>query len=160
MDKPYRKNVGMVVFNSQGEVLVGERHNFKGSWQFPQGGVDKGEEPEPAARRELYEEVGIRDAELIHEYPGWISYDFPESLRLNSHLKKYKGQNQKWFLFYWDGKAEDCDLEIHEREFDSVRFIPFQDCLSTIVSFKKDIYEKLLQEFEPIVRKTLSELKR
>ncbi|EPG64955.1 RNA pyrophosphohydrolase [Leptospira wolffii] len=159
MDKPYRKNVGMVVFNSKGEVLVGERHNFKGSWQFPQGGIDEGEEPLPAAKRELYEEVGISDSKLVSEYPEWIHYDFPESLHLTSNLKKYKGQTQKWFLLYWNGKAEDCDLEIHEREFDSVRFIPFQDCLSTVVSFKRDVYEKLVSEFAPKIKEYILQIK-
>ncbi|MGJ4745377.1 RNA pyrophosphohydrolase [Leptospira sp. SA-E8] len=149
MDKPYRKNVGMVVFNSKGEVLVGERLNFKGSWQFPQGGIDDGEDPNSAAQRELLEEVGIQDAEIIYQYPSWINYDFPESLHLSSNLKKYRGQTQKWYLLYWNGKAEDCDLTAHEQEFERVRFIPFQECLSTVVSFKKDVYQKLVQEFEP-----------
>ncbi|TGK01361.1 RNA pyrophosphohydrolase [Leptospira langatensis] len=156
MDKPYRKNVGMVVFNSKGEVLVGERLNFKGSWQFPQGGIDEGEEPKAAAERELFEEVGIRTAEIVHEYPTWIEYDFPETLKLSSNLKKYKGQTQKWYLMYWDGRAEDCDLEVHEREFEKVRFIPFQDCLSTVVPFKRDVYEKLLIEFEPRIKTYLA----
>ncbi|TGK07461.1 RNA pyrophosphohydrolase [Leptospira semungkisensis] len=156
MEKPYRKNVGMVVFNSKGEVLVGERLNFKGSWQFPQGGIDDGEDPKTAAERELYEEVGVKTAEIIYEYPTWIEYDFPESLKLSSNLKKYKGQTQKWYLMHWDGKAEDCDLDIHEREFEVVRFIPFQDCLSTVVSFKRDVYEKLLVEFEPKIRTYLA----
>ncbi|TGL63744.1 RNA pyrophosphohydrolase [Leptospira sarikeiensis] len=156
MDKPYRKNVGMVVFNSKGEVLVGERLNFKGSWQFPQGGIDKGEDPDSACKRELLEEVGIHDAKSVYEYPDWINYDFPESLHLNSNLKKYRGQSQKWFLLYWDGKAEDCDLMAHEQEFERVRFIPFKECLSTVVSFKKDVYEKLVLEFEPEIQKFLS----
>ncbi len=155
MDKPYRKNVGMVVFNSKGEVLVGERHNFKGSWQFPQGGIDEGEDTKTAAERELYEEVGISNSKLVYEYPDWIQYEFPENLNLGSNLRKYRGQTQKWFLLYWDGKAEECNLETHEREFDSVRFIPFQDCLSTVVTFKRDVYQKLVQEFEPKIREFL-----
>ena len=59
--KPYRKNVGVVIFNSFGEVLVGERIGLDGSWQFPQGGIDENEDTKSAAYRELYEEVGIKD---------------------------------------------------------------------------------------------------
>ncbi|EQA43974.1 putative RNA pyrophosphohydrolase [Leptospira broomii serovar Hurstbridge str. 5399] len=156
MEKPYRKNVGMVVFNSKGDVLVGERTNFQGSWQFPQGGIDDEESSEEAAQRELYEEVGIQNGIIIYEFPEWIQYDFPESLSLNKHLKKFRGQSQKWFLFYWNGVAEDCRLDVHEREFERVRFIPIRDCLTTVVPFKRDVYEKLVMEFEPKIRSYLS----
>lgn len=155
MEKPYRKNVGMVVFNARGEVLVGERTNFRGSWQFPQGGIDDGEEADSAAARELYEEVGVSNAKIVYEYPDWIRYDFPDTLPLNKHLRKFKGQTQKWFLLFWNGSAEDCQLDIHEREFEQVRFIPLRDCLSTVVSFKRDVYGRLVEAFEPIIRSYL-----
>lgn len=159
MAKPYRKNVGMVVFNSKGEVLAGERFQFPGSWQFPQGGIDESEEPEKAAIRELYEEVGIENAEIIFEYPEWISYDFPKELTLHKSLKKFKGQTQKWFLIYWDGKEKDCILDLHEKEFDRVQFIKFRECLDKIVHFKKPIYEKLLLKFQPEIEKYLKSKK-
>ncbi|PJZ71345.1 RNA pyrophosphohydrolase [Leptospira perolatii] len=155
MSKPYRKNVGMVVFNSKGEVLVGARMSFPGSWQFPQGGIDDNEDPSQAALRELYEEVGIQEVKIVSEYPGWISYDFPENLQLNKHLQKYKGQMQRWFLIYWDGKEEDTNLEIHEREFEQVKFVPLSECLKTVVSFKRDVYEKVVSEFSPTIQKYL-----
>lgn len=156
--KPYRKNVGIVVFNSKGEVLTGERVNFIGSWQFPQGGIDKGEEPEEAARRELYEEMGIDTAELIYESPDWISYDFPPNLNIKE-LKKYKGQIQKWFLFYWDHPAQDCRLDVHEVEFGRAQFMPLKETIHSIVSFKKEVYEKIIQIFEPEIKKFLESKK-
>ncbi|TGK32639.1 RNA pyrophosphohydrolase [Leptospira gomenensis] len=155
MEKPYRKNVGMAVFNAQGEVLVGERLNFLGSWQFPQGGIDDDEDPKKAALRELYEEVGIDTGIVVSEYPDWIAYDFPDNLPLSRNLQKYRGQLQKWFLIYWNGNAEDCDLETHEREFESVRFIPIEKTLETIVSFKKDVYNKIVKDFGPKIRSYL-----
>ncbi|XDD50623.1 RNA pyrophosphohydrolase [Leptospira sp. WS92.C1] len=159
MGKPYRKNVGMVVFNSRGEVLVGERLHFLGSWQFPQGGIDKDENPETASLRELYEEVGIDDGSIVSEYPEWIPYEFPENLPLNRHLQKYRGQLQKWYLIYWNGEASDCDLETHEREFESIQFIPIEKTLETVVPFKKDVYYKIVNYFGPLIQKYLEKEK-
>ncbi len=156
MPKPYRKNVGMVVFNSKGEVLAGERVQFKNAWQFPQGGIDEAEDPRNAAMRELHEEVGIEDGKIIFEYPEWINYDFPKGLTLHRSLKKYRGQTQKWFLIFWDGKATDCKLDLFEREFLSVQFMSFQECLEKIVHFKKPIYEKLLSRFQPEIENYLN----
>ncbi|MFA4794604.1 RNA pyrophosphohydrolase [Leptospira kirschneri] len=158
MEKPYRKNVGMVVFNSRGEALVGERLNFLGSWQFPQGGIDDNEDPIKAAMRELYEEVGIDSGKIVTEYPDWIPYDFPENLPLNRHLQKYRGQLQKWFLIYWDGEADQCHLDIHEREFGTVRFIPIENTLNTVVPFKKDVYYKIVNYFGPKIQNFLQDI--
>lgn len=152
--KPYRKNVGVVIFNSFGEVLVGERIGLDGSWQFPQGGIDENEDTKSAAYRELYEEVGIKDAELVYEIPNWISYDFPQNFK-SPMAKKYAGQIQKWFLLYWDHPANECNLHVHEQEFETVKFIPFRSCVDTIVSFKRDAYFKLIEIFEPEIEKHL-----
>ena len=156
--KPYRKNVGIVVFNSKGEVLVGARVGMKDNWQFPQGGIDEEEEPKAAALRELYEEVGIQNAELVYENPDWISYDFPKDLDIKM-AKKYAGQIQKWFLLYWDHPANECNLHVHEQEFETVKFIPFRSCVDTIVSFKRDAYFKLIEIFEPEIKKYLKNKK-
>lgn len=156
--KPYRKNVGLVVFNSRGEVLVGARIGMKDNWQFPQGGIDEGEEPKDAALRELYEEVGIQNAEFVFENPDWISYDFPKDLDIRM-AKKYSGQIQKWFLLYWDHPANECNLHIHEQEFETVKFIPFPSCVDTIVSFKREAYVKLIEVFTPEIEKYLKSKK-
>ncbi|WCL51289.1 NUDIX domain-containing protein [Leptospira sp. GIMC2001] len=188
MNKPFRPNVGMVVFNSQGLVLAGERLKFIGSWQFPQGGIDDGEDPKNAANRELYEEVGIRvdtnfdyqskveqqsnsskiihisksllnerspelmsHAILVYEFPIWISYDFPSDLKLKGKMKKYRGQTQKWFLYFWDHPESDCSLDHHEKEFEEVRFLSWDKVVESIVPFKKEIYVSLEKEFVPII---------
>lgn len=87
-DLPYRPCAGLLVLNPQGLVWVGRRMKegnteYSGSpllWQMPQGGIDKGEDPLPAARRELYEETGMRSVELIERAPRTIRYDLPRHM--------------------------------------------------------------------------------
>lgn len=154
----YRKNVGIVVFNSSGKLLVGERVQFPNAWQFPQGGIDAGENPEKAWKRELYEEVGIDSAIPIGEYPDWIRYDFPKDFRLQGNLKNFVGQIQKWFLVFWDHEASECKLDIHEIEFSRVDFKTWTEILESIVEFKKETYLKLEKEFKPLIHSYLTNL--
>lgn len=157
-EKPYRQNVGMIVFNRNGEVLMGERVNVPNAWQFPQGGIDDQEIPRVAALRELYEEMGIADAKLVKEHEEWLYYDFPADLNLHGGLQKYRGQMQKWFLFFWDCTAEECNLDAHEREFVKVQFMPLEQSADSIVEFKKQVYEQLIQIFQPVIKDYLASL--
>jgi putative (di)nucleoside polyphosphate hydrolase len=157
VDKPYRMNVGMVVFNHDKKVIVGERIQFPGSWQFPQGGIDENEDYIDAANRELYEELGIKNATYVSEYPDWVYYDFPSHLGLNSHLQKFKGQKQRWILYYWDGKIEDCDLDHHEREFLSIKYMGIDETLQVVVDFKKSVYEKFVPLFKERMENYIAE---
>lgn len=72
------------------------------AWQMPQGGLDAGEDPEAAARRELYEETGIRSVELLSELDGWLTYDFPPEI-LGKRFKNNIGQAQRWFAYGFIG---------------------------------------------------------
>jgi len=151
----YRSNVGIVVFNSRGEVLQGERLEFAGAWQFPQGGIDEGEAPLTAAKRELYEEVGIGDAILVYEYPEWLYYDFPDAIKAKFQLagkKQYQGQKQRWFLFFWDHPASMCQLDIDQPEFRQVRFVPIHQSTDTVVEFKRSVYQQVIDLFAPQIQ--------
>ena len=152
-NRPYRKNVGIVVYNSRGMVLTGERIQYPGIFQFPQGGMDEGEEPLETARRELYEETGLKIAgEPTHEIQDWIHYDFPEDIP--EHLKKYRGQSQKWFFFHWEGNPSTLQLDLHTQEFLSVRWYELSQLVEDIVIFKKMVYRRILEE----ARKHLPEI--
>lgn len=147
----------MVVFNSRGEVLVGERLNFLGSWQFPQGGIDDDEDPIKAAMRELYEEVGIDSGKIVAEYPDWISYDFPENLPLNRHLQKYRGNFKSGFLFIGTEKWINV-IWIFMKE-NLERFVySYKNTLNTVVPFKKDVYYKIVNDFGPKIQNFLQDI--
>ena len=102
-DLPYRRCVGIMVLNRQGLAWAGRRIVIKDDemegatqlWQMPQGGIDKGEDPEPAARRELWEETGMQTVSLLAEAPDWINYDLPPELVGIALKGKYRGQTQK-----------------------------------------------------------------
>ena len=151
-DPRYRRNVGIVVFNRQGLVWVGRRHNVAGphNWQFPQGGVDKGEELLTAARRELQEETGIVSASFLAEAPGWITYDFPANL-IDVHKRGYAGQAQRWFAFRFEGEDSEIDLEadVHP-EFDAWRWVRLDEALETVVPFKRAVYTQVLEAFRGV----------
>ncbi|MEM7183468.1 MAG: RNA pyrophosphohydrolase [Spirochaetota bacterium] len=158
MAKPYRKCAGIVIFNANGDVLVGNRIQTKQSWQFPQGGIDPGETAEQAGIRELYEEVGIQNATLVYEHPNWLFYDFPDWLK-GKKINKFQGQTQKWFLFYWNGQASDCNLEIHEREFSEVKFVPLKSTIHLVIDFKREVYASIIESFSPKIEGYLNNTK-
>lgn len=152
MDKPYRLNAGQIIFNQKGEVLAGDRIQYPGKFQYPQGGIDEGEEPREAAIRELYEETSL-SLEPVFEIEKWITYEFPEDIP--EHLKKYRGQKQKWFLFYWNGDPSKLNLDIHEREFNSMKWMNIEEITEQIVEFKKPVYRELKELAKPLIEKYL-----
>ncbi len=153
-DKPYRKNVGIVVFNSKKQVLVGDRVDYPEKYQFPQGGIDEGENPIDAAKRELYEEIGLELDNPVYEIPEWLYYEFPEDIP--DHLKKYRGQMQKWFFFFWDGDISQLKLDNHIREFRTVKWDTLDNIVENIVEFKKDVYKIIKKHFEEFIFRFLN----
>jgi putative (di)nucleoside polyphosphate hydrolase len=150
---PYRLGVGLVVFNANGLVLVAERRDTPGAWQWPQGGIDEGEAPEQAAVRELLEELGTNKAELIATYPGYTRYEFPDYLLASgaAFKGKYRGQQQYWFAFRFTGTDADIQLvnnhEGEQPEFSSFRWMPLTKVPALIVPFKRGVYEQVAAAF-------------
>ncbi|HEY4202478.1 MAG TPA: RNA pyrophosphohydrolase [Devosiaceae bacterium] len=158
---PYRDCVGIALFNHKGQVFIGRRmpeddpedSSENGApWQMPQGGIDKGEEPLAAARRELEEETNVTSARLIAEAPEWIYYDLPDEA-LGIALKgKYRGQRQRWFAFSFTG--EESEINVLEpgngampAEFDAWRWEELSRTPELIVAFKHDAYVKVVAAF-------------
>ena len=146
----HRPNVGVVLFNRQGQVWYGRRHATPGpyNWQFPQGGVDEDEDFEAAARRELQEETGVRSAELLAATPGWIAYDFPADYGGSKQARGWTGQKQKWFAYGFTGTDSEIDLQQHEEiEFDAWRWGRLDEACDLIVPFKRPAYEQVVAAF-------------
>ncbi len=166
-DLPYRANVGVVVFNAEGLTLVGERMDTPGAWQYPQGGVDEGEDFEAAAVRELFEETGIPlkssvsaktpPAELVARTRDFLYYDFPATLNIPRLTDRYRGQKQLWFLAFWNHPVTLADLKTHTQEFSRLRFMPMAEVTNQIVTFKREIYAALEREFLPIMAEYLNQ---
>ncbi len=148
----YRPCVGVMLVNSDGHVFVGKRIDTREGdwWQMPQGGVDKGEELEPAAFRELAEETGIeaRHVTLIARTAEPIRYDLPPELLGKLWKGKYRGQEQIWFLMRFEGSDADVNLEAHDpAEFCKWKWVEPDTLPELIIPFKKPVYEAVLREF-------------
>ncbi|WP_455482194.1 RNA pyrophosphohydrolase [Bartonella sp. B35(2025)] len=161
---PYRKCVGILVFNHEGKVWVGRRlvtdthAHIKTSnrWQLPQGGIDENEKPLDAARRELYEETGIRSIKLIKEAQDWFYYDFPQKFVGDVLNSKYRGQMQKWFAFQFTGELSEILVnpppDGNKAEFDQWKWVDIEILPSIVISFKKHVYMKVVSEFRGSLR--------
>lgn len=150
----YRPNVGVVLFHPDGRVWYGRRAETPGphNWQFPQGGIDDGEDYETAARRELAEETGVISAERIGEISQWVAYDFPEGYGGSKSARGWKGQKQKWFAFRFTGEESEIDLEQHDEiEFDAWRWGRLDEAPDLIVPFKREAYQVVVSTFAALL---------
>jgi putative (di)nucleoside polyphosphate hydrolase len=144
---PYRRGVGIALFNADGLVFTAERINTPGAWQMPQGGIDRDEEPWPAALRELKEEIGTARAQRLGE-TAWLRYDLPNYLVGHAWRGRYRGQEQKWFAARFIGDDRDIDLTADKHpEFSSWRWRPLAELPSLIVPFKRAMYDQIVQAF-------------
>ena len=147
----YRPNVGVVLFNRDGRVWYGRRHATPApyNWQFPQGGVDEGEDLEAAARRELHEETGVTSVELLDRtavsFPDAIP---PEAMNNAKAWRGFKGQKQQWFAFRFTGEETEIDLAADKDvEFDAWRWGDLSGACDLIVPFKRPAYEQVVAAF-------------
>jgi putative (di)nucleoside polyphosphate hydrolase len=160
---PYRACVGVMVLNASGLAFLGRRIDGPEHidrihiWQMPQGGVDPGEDPWPAALRELYEETNIRSVEKLGEMEEWLVYDIPPEILAKAWRGRYRGQKQKWFAVRFNGDESEIDVvhpgNGHKPEFSAWRWEPMQNLPELIVPFKRQVYQRVVDEFAKFVGK-------
>ncbi len=160
---PYRSCVGIMVLNGEGKVWAGHRlapdlgelSRTDKRWQMPQGGIDKGEEPLAAARRELWEETGMTRISLLAEAPDWITYDLPEELVGTALKGKYCGQKMAWFAFRFEGEESEINITHPPQgapvEFDAWQWVDMELLPEMIVPFKRQVYEEVVAAFRHLV---------
>jgi putative (di)nucleoside polyphosphate hydrolase len=158
-DLPYRRNVGAVLFNRDGRVLVARRADLPnaegaiGGWQLPQGGIDPDEDPRVAVLRELAEEIGTNCAEIIGEHPEWLTYDLPPEAVGVALGGLYRGQTQRWFALRFTGQDSDIRLDADpDPEFDAWRWAELAELPALAVDFKRAIYQVLVEAFARFAR--------
>lgn len=149
-DLPYRPCAGVMLLNSERRVFVGQRMDSRSeAWQMPQGGIDKGEDAETAAFRELQEETGIAPAKtsLIARASRELQYDLPDELIGTIWKGKYRGQRQSWFLMGFEGDDSDVNIATDHQEFRAWKWADPLELPALIVPFKRQLYKELLTEF-------------
>jgi putative (di)nucleoside polyphosphate hydrolase len=156
-DLPYRPCVATLVLNRAGRVFIGRRidgpehTDATHVWQMPQGGIDAGEDPWPAALRELHEETSIRSVERLGEIADWLTYDIPREIAGRAWNGKYRGQTQKWYALRFTGPDSEIDIAApgggHKPEFVEWRWEPMRNLPDLVVPFKRAIYERVVREF-------------
>ncbi len=156
---PYRPCVGVVVVNADGLVWVGRRlpnEEYTGEqrlWQFPQGGIDEGEDAQKAAIRELYEETSIKSVSLLGAVDGWLTYDLPERLIGIALKGKYRGQKQRWFVYRFEGQDSEIDVAnpgdgAEKPEFDGWEWLQIDALPARAVAFKVALYHELIERLK------------
>ena len=149
----FRANVGIILANADNKLLLGGRVGAKG-WQFPQGGVLEGEDPEQAMYRELHEEVGLEpgDVDLLAATEEWLRYRLPDKY-VRKHSKPLCiGQKQRWFLLRLTASEDKVRFDLADKpEFDRARWVPFWRPVNEVIYFKRRVYAHALHELGPLL---------
>ncbi|MBN8937158.1 MAG: RNA pyrophosphohydrolase [Rhizobiales bacterium] len=160
-DLPYRPCAGLCVINRKGLVFIGRRASGPEHidethvWQMPQGGIDDGEKPYPAALRELYEETSIRSVERLGAIRAWLTYDIPQAIGQNAWKGRYRGQKQKWYALRFTGRDSEINVENpgdgHDPEFIDWRWEPMENLPDLVVPFKRNTYVQVVRNFSKFI---------
>lgn len=147
--KRFRPNVAAIILSAayplKCEIFLGLRNDISDAWQFPQGGIDKGESPEDALYRELEEEIGTRDVEILAKYPQWLSYEFPG--KIAKKMYPYDGQTQCYFLVRLRSNNA-INIKTKHPEFVDFKFVNSKQALKNVTHFKLKVYKKVINYFK------------
>ena len=148
--RPYRPCVGIFLLNKDGYVFAGRRIDSRAeAWQMPQGGIDVGESPLEACMREMREEIGTNNAELVGQHNDWLYYDIPLPLADKLWQGKFRGQKQKWLALRFTGHESEINITTAEPEFCEWKWLSPNDLVNLAVPFKRAVYKNVLTSFAP-----------
>jgi putative (di)nucleoside polyphosphate hydrolase len=157
-ERPYRRNVGIALFNAEGLVFAGQpiasgpETLISGEeWQMPQGGLDGDHDIVNAARRELFEETGVRSAKLLAVTQDWWRYEFPPYAGPPHKLSRFRGQEQRWVAFRFEGAETEIDIETpgggEPAEFYAWRWMKLAALPDLVMTYKRDVYRRVAEAF-------------
>ena len=152
----FRSNIGIILANTEGNLLWAKRITGTNAWQFPQGGINKNESIKDALYRELFEEVGLKnkDVEVLGCTQNWLKYRLPNKLIRKGKTPVCIGQKQRWFLLKLKSPDDHVKLDNSETpEFITWKWVSYWYPLEQVVSFKKEVYRKALKELSWYMRK-------
>ena len=141
-----------MLLNSANEVFIAHRIDMPltPAWQMPQGAIDPGETPLQAALRELKEEIGTDQAEILGESRMWLTYEVPVELAAGLWGGRYRGQRQKWFAMRFTGSDADIDLATEHPEFDAWKWVSPEQLPELVAPFMRKLYLDVLAEFRTV----------
>lgn len=156
-DPLYRPAVGMMLLNKDNKIFVGQRIDSKEpAWQMPQGGISSNEDADQAMLRELQEEIGTRNVRIIVKSKAWYKYDLPPELAKRLWGGKFKGQKQIWYALRLRGDESEINIHTYHPEFREWKWVEKEELLSLIVSFKRDLYARILEDLWVYITPTSS----
>jgi thiosulfate/3-mercaptopyruvate sulfurtransferase len=129
----YRRGVVGVIRNSAGRVLLFERKDIQGSWQFPQGGIEGQETEEEALYREMMEEAGC-EVKIVAKGKATSVYEWPRPNGRDAN----KGQRHTWFLCELVGEIV---LGKSDGSFRGFEWVELAEAIERVVEFKRESYE-------------------
>jgi putative (di)nucleoside polyphosphate hydrolase len=145
----FRANVGIVLTHADGRLFLGRRSGGRG-WQFPQGGMQRGEDAEESLFRELHEEVGLAaaDVRVLGQTQRWLRYRLPKRFVRQEQKPLCLGQKQRWFMLQLasDESAIRFDRSAEPPEFDRWRWVDFWQPVREVIYFKRPVYTRALHE--------------
>ena len=153
----YRPAAGAVIFNAQGQVWLGRRASERADciWQYPQGGIDAGENADHAVLREVHEETGVAPEYMapLASVKQQLFYDLPTQYKTTTRTKKWRGQRQYWYAFRFLGKDKHFNLSFQDPpEFSTWKWGDLHEAVETVVPFKRDVYARLAKEFSAFAK--------
>jgi putative (di)nucleoside polyphosphate hydrolase len=151
-EQGFRANVGIILTDGQGRVLIAGRRGRAG-WQFPQGGMRREESEEDAMYRELNEEVGLErsDVDMVGSTQGWLWYRLPKRFIRRECRPLCIGQKQRWFLLQLVSDSDRLRFDLSdEPEFDRYRWVDYWRPVKEVVYFKRRVYVRALTELGPL----------